>query len=435
MSNPYIVSKDSVITSLFVPSSRQFLTCGGTNIAPKELAPTWVDFNAETENFKYIFNSASFSSISPYPIVTGYPSGATAPTTIKQFLYDGANIEYVCGQFSLTTPDRTNIMYFDPLDTNVTKDADFKSLDVTFNPVQIPSVTTVNCMAPSLTGSYAKIFIAGKFATAEAPTIPPTVVSSIGQNIALLNVPGWTIDTTFNTTGTLIDDNATTINSMVVYKGILYVGGTNNGNCLFYSYNGSWKNLLGVVTLYPGTINVLEIISDKNQIAIGGKFTSLKTATNCNNIVRYSILLNSWIALGTGVTGIGADPIYLAPEVFALTYFSTTPGTLWVGGYFLNAGPAVRNSIAAYNISKSTWSSVKRNGSTVVGLLRDTDLSTDPGVIYTFYKAEIDTSNIVVGGSFRITSSQTNNILYNLIKITTLTPSSNNSTEYNITSI
>lgn len=431
MSNPYIVSKDSVITSLFVPSSRKFLTCGGTNIIPK-VGVVWADFNVKNLNFKYIFNSASFSSTTTEPIVTGYSSGAKAPTTIKQFLYNGSAIEYVCGQFSLTTPTSTNIMYFNPLDTNIIKNATFKSLGITFNPVQIPSVTTVNCMAPSLTGAYTKIFIAGKFATATA------IGTSIGENIARLNVstvPAWTIDTTFNTTGTLINNNATTINSMVVFKGVLYVVGTNNDNCLFYSYNGSWADLLGVVTLYPGTINVLEIISDKRQIAIGGKFTSLGTAVGCNNIVLYDITQATWIPLGTGVDGVATPtPIYPDPQVFALTYFTTSPGTLWVGGYFVNAGGVLRNSIATYNISDSNWGSVIRDGSTVVGLLQDTNLSPDPGVVYTFSKAEIDTSNLVAGGSFRITSSQTNSVLYNLVKITTLTPEANNSTEYNITS-
>lgn len=437
MSNPYIVSKDSVITSLFVQSSKSFLTCGGTNIKPK-VGIEWVDFNANGTNFKYIFNSASFSSTPPEPTVTGYSSTATAPTTIKQFLYNGANIEYVCGEFSLITPTCTNIMYFDPLDTNITKDATFKTLDVTFT--EDPALTdiTVNCMSPSLTGAYTKIFIAGKFATATAAVAP--IGPSTGQNMALLNVstdPTWSIDTSFSTVGTLINDNTTTINSMVVFKNILYIGGTNNNNCLFYKYNGtSFTNLLG--GSYAGTINVLEIISNKSQIAIGGRFLTLGTATNCNNIVRYDISQSTWIALGVGVSGIGAGitPIYNDPEVFALTYFSTTPGTLWVGGYFLNAGGVVRNSIATYNISKSLWGSViKKDQPAVVGLLEDTDLSTDPGVVYTFFKAAIDTSNVVTGGSFRITSSKTSNILYNLIKITTSNPTENNSTEYNITSI
>ena len=51
----YTVSENSVITSIFVPSNAIFLSCGGTNIAPKSGA--WTNFTVGTSNFRYIFNS------------------------------------------------------------------------------------------------------------------------------------------------------------------------------------------------------------------------------------------------------------------------------------------------------------------------------------------------------------------------------------------
>ena len=57
----YTVSADSVITSVFAPSGGTFLTCGGTNIAPK-VGTTWANFSVGSSNFKYIFNSNKFNN-------------------------------------------------------------------------------------------------------------------------------------------------------------------------------------------------------------------------------------------------------------------------------------------------------------------------------------------------------------------------------------
>jgi hypothetical protein len=432
----YTVSNNSVITSVLTPDDQSFLTCGGTNILPKVGTP-YANFTAGSRSFKYIFNSKDFKSTIPRPIVTGYSADATAtaPTTIKQFLYNGVGTEYVCGKFSLSTPTRTNIMWFNPKDTPRIKDADFLSLNISYNGAS----TTVNCMSPLATKDFSKIYIAGSFTDASI-TNGLITTTSIGRNMARLNVlttTSWSIDDTFNTTGSSeINDANTIINCMILDDdNILYVGGSNGSNCLFVKYNDTtdeWVNLLGA-TPYAGSINVLELVSGKNKIAIGGKFVSIATATDCNNIVLYNITDNSWESMNGGVDTVPASPIYPDPQVFALSYIQSK-NTLWVGGYFVNGGGQERNSIATYLLDNGSWGSVIRSESNVIGLKRDTDV-TVPGVVYCLSKIPIDAPNIIVGGSFRINATKTNELLFNLIKITTNSSTSNRSTKYNIKSV
>lgn len=428
----YIVSQNSVITSIGGGSlsGQKFLTCGGTNIAPK--SGEWDNFQvpinqSTVTNFKYIFNIGKFNgSISP--AITGFPSSNTSPNipnTIKQSLYNGGTIQYICGQFSLTNPPVTaqNIMYFNP-NVPKTQDAVFQNLSgISFSGAN----NSVNCMTNNLNGTFTKIYLAGRF---DSASISPNTTSY--NNIVCLNVtptPSWTIDTTFSTASTLIDSSSVTINSMIIVNRVLYVAGTDGTNCIFYRFNGTWTDLLNGT--FAGNINVLQAIGT-TSIAIGGKFTTLKTATNCNNVVLYTISSGICSSLGSGatkgVTGVAAiSPIYADPEVFALTYF-TSPSYLWVGGYFLDAGGALANSIAVCRINirtqTGTWITIQRISDTVVGLLKATDpevLSTDPGVVYTLSSATIDTAAVVVGGSFRTTISTpdpTITYFYNLVKIT-----------------
>jgi len=420
----YTVSADSVITSVFAPSSGTFLTCGGTNIAPK-VGTTWANFSVGSSNFKYIFNSNKFNNGSTTPTVRGFLSTGTAPTTIKQFLYNNGNIQYVCGQFSLSSPiTANNIMYFNPnASTGSTGNATFNNLSsIAFT----GTPNAVNCMAFLNTAlgeiDTTKLVIAGTFTKA---TIG---VNDSLANIAILNVtttPAWTINTTLISSNATIISATTTINSIIVIDNIIYVGGSNSTNCLFYSYNtttSTWTDLLGA--FYAGKINVLK--KTDSYIAIGGQFTTLGTATNCNNVVLYTVGTASWTALGTGVTSVAASsPIYASPQVFALEYLSSD-NILWVGGYFINVNGVTANSIALYDFS--AWTVIDRNGdtagTTTKGLLLDSG-GTNPGVVYALNIAAIDTSVIVVGGSFRTSttaaSPNSSQNIFNLVKITTAT--------------
>lgn len=431
----YTVSQNSVITSVFSPSNASFLTCGGTNQAPK--SGPWDNFTVGATNFKYIFNSNNFIIGGATPTVRGYSSSGTAPTTIKQFLYNGGNIQYVCGQFSLSSPtSAVNIMYFNPnLNTDTTGDAAFSNISgITFT----GSPNAVNCMAFLNTTQGAvdttKLVIAGRFNQATINSV------NSSANIALLNVtttPSWSIATL--SIPSPVNLTTTTINSIIVIGTTIYIAGANGANCLFYSYKtttSTWTNLLGV-TNYPGTINVLK--KTNTFIAIGGQFTTLGNATNCNNIVLYttgSSAGNGFTALGTGVTVVPGTSGYPSLQVFALECLIST-NQLWVGGYFTNAGGLLANSIAIYNITNSTWSVIDRNGDTAGTTTKGlTDFSggTNPGVVYALNIAAVDTSVIIIGGSFKTrttTTSQSSPLdIYNLVKITT---STTNGTQRNYT--
>jgi len=432
----YLVSQNSVITTLNVGGKPEFLSCGGTNIAPKG-GITWSNFSVSTSNFKYIFNSNNYIGCIKDPKVRGYPaSNSTAPATIKQFLYDNGNIQYVCGQFVLSNPlTATNIMYFNPnLNNSTTGDATFNNLST----ISFSSNSTVNCMAflNNTDGSVdtTKLVIAGTFSNA---TIGGT---SSFANIALLNfaTPStWTINTSIVQNGTTdgqVNASTTTINSIILIGDIIYVagvGGAGSNNCLFYSYNtttSTWTNLLS--SSNAGTINVIKKTTD-NIIAIGGGFITLEGIT-CNNIALYTIGVG-FSALGDGVQEVPASsPIYASPCVFALDFLkstATTSGDLWIGGYFIKAGGLTANSIALYKINTNTWEVIDRTGDnaspTTKGLLSDTADSTNPGVVYTMSISALDTSVITVGGSFRTLLSKSNipATIYNLVKIITSAPS------------
>jgi hypothetical protein len=426
----YVINQNSVITSIYVPNNASFITCGGTNIAPK-VGTTWANFQVSSTNFKYIFNSNKFISGGTTPTVRGYSSGGDVPTTIKQFLYNGGNIQYICGQYSLSSPtSANNIMYFDPnANTNITGNATFNNLNsVTF----IGSSNAVNCMTFLNTSLGAvdttKLVIAGTFTQATIGGVNST------GNIALLEVstiPTWSINTIYIDSDTVINATTTIINSIIVINNIIYVAGAcgaSSANCLFYSYNTTtkvWVNLLG--GNYIGSINVLK--KTNSYIAIGGQFTTnFGTATTYNNIVLYTIG-GGFTALGTGVEVVPDIADYPSLQVFALEYRVST-NQLWVGGYFTNAGGVLANSIAIYDINTTTWSVIDRNGdnagTTTKGLLNFSS-GTNPGIVYALNICAIDTSAIIIGGSFRTNTTAASPFfsknIYNLVKITTSTTS------------
>lgn len=439
----YNISQNSVITALIVPSTKNFLSCGGTNNDTPKNSIAYANFTANSSptstsiyNSKYIFNSSKYNMNDPKPIVKGYSTSSTAPVKIKQFLYNGAAIQYVCGEFNLSSPSAVNIMYFNPtLQTSPSSNGTFTSLGLTFSPSAIPpaTATSVNCMAFGATTTT--IYIAGNFTS-----VTKTGVSN--GNIASLTLSGsnWTVNTSIAANGT-INAVGTIINSMIFFNRILYVAGTDGTNCLFYSYNtvtNSWTNLLGGT--FTGTINVIKYINfnRKNIIVIGGSFANLGTITGCNNIVLYTIPISgvgTWSDLGAGVDGVGASATapWGVAQVFSLEYIpiTTSSNLLWVCGYFRNGGGSVKNSIATVNIATKEWGNVVRNGGTDIGL-KYFDGTDQPGVVYCSSPAPTDASNIIVGGSF-ITTNSRGGTSYNLVKISTATPLKNRTNIYNVT--
>lgn len=434
MSNNYIVSQNSVITCLV--GNKNFLTCGGSNDnTPKNGIP-WANLVVNSSSFQYLFNCSRFSKTSESPLIKGISSTlALTNIIIKNFLYNNATIAYVFGSFNLIPVDAgqpptcQNIMFFNPLISDSTGQVALSSFStITFTGVS----TTVNIGVFSSTSNL--IYIAGKFSTATDST------NSSNANIALLDTSTSSIVANRPPSDTVINGATTIINSLVVVGTNLYVGGTDGGtpttNCVFKristtaTTSGAWFDLLG--GSFAGTINTMVNIAARKILVIGGQFTTIKTATNCNNIVLYNYQSNTWTNLGAGVSGVdnvGLVSPWSSAQVFSVT--NPNGNILWIGGYFYRGGGSVKNSIATFDLSTNTWGNV--SNPTVVGVKYFND-DNAPGVVYSIIASQIDTSTVVIGGSFKIVSSK-NQILYNLAKITTPKPTQNKTSKFNSISI
>ena len=112
-------------------------------------------------------------------------------------------------------------------------------------------------------------------------------------------------------------------------------------------WNGSnWGNL-GATTGLNGVVWTLALDTN-NRLYVGGGFSQTQPPLNLtlNNIGRYDPSTASWEALGAGTNSV-------------VRSLSFTGSQLWVGGYFtLVDGTITANRIAYYDISTNSWSAV-----------------------------------------------------------------------------
>lgn len=337
--------------------------------------------------------------------------------TINNSVYDGGFKTYICGSFNISSSQPSNAQNIAYLQGGV-----WFSLGLTFNK-NISLNSFVNCMA--IYSNF--LFIGGQFCT----------VTDENDTYKLKNFAVISISTAGNyTVNTIVPPPPTSsqINSLVFVGTTLYVGGMDKiNNIYFYSYNITsllWTNLS--TQNYPGSINILYYISNTNQsdpdiLAIGGQFTSIGTATNCNNIVLYNILQPTWTPLGLvgnyGVTGIGTtyQPLTNA-VVYTITYLSLNNNNyIYIGGYFMYAGGTQCNSLVRYNLNTLKWMIYNPTPSSNPGVLYNypTSISIDPGIVYSLIVSTSDNANLLVAGSFYIKIPNTLiSTTYNLFKVT-----------------
>jgi hypothetical protein len=357
--------------------------------------------------------------------------------TINNSVYDGSNNTYICGgnfTISKTAPSAQNIIYL--------QGGTWFSLGLTFN-----NNSFVNCMTifSSSTSSTSLLFIGGQFSTV-------TDVNNNNYNLtnfAVINInsDNYTVNTSVPPPPPTFPTSSQ-INSLVFVETTLYVGGMDtNKNIYFCSYNRTsmeWTNLL--TSSLSGSINILYYIpktnpSDPDILAIGGQFTSIGTATNCNNIVLYNIGTGAWTPLGTegnyGVTGIGTtSPPLPSSVVYTITSNFALNDYIYIGGYFVNAGDTKCNSLVMYDYKNIIWMQYNPTLTTIPstnpGVLNDNSIptsippinptSTDPGIVYSLIINCSDYSNLLIGGSFYINTNlniEKANYIYNLFKVTT----------------
>jgi hypothetical protein len=349
--------------------------------------------------------------------------------TIKNSVYDSKNKTYICGSFTLSSPSNTqNIAYL--------QGGTWFSLGLTFN-----SNSFINCMV-----IYSNLlFIGGQFSTVTDSNQNTYTMA----NFAVINIG---IDSSY-TVNTIIPPptGSSQINSLVFVEQTLYVGGIDTSNNIyFYSYNITlmeWTNLFK--PSLPGSINILYNIPNTNPsssipniLAIGGQFTSIGTATNCNNIVLYNTGTGEWTPLGTegnyGVIGIGTtSPLLPSSVVYTITSSLGTNNYIFIGGYFVSASGTKCNSLVIYNYLNNIWipyyPTLTTTPSINPGVLNDNSnptttpptppSSTDPGIVYSLIIYSSDNSNLLIGGSFYINTNVTvlgiSIYLYNSFKVTT----------------
>ena len=349
--------------------------------------------------------------------------------TINNSVYDGGNNTYICGSFNISSCGAQNIAYL--------QGSVWFSLGLTFNK-NTSTNSFVNCMVIYSSSTTSLLFIGGQFSTV-------TDINNntyTGTNFAVINIinGSYTVNTNVPPPPTTTFPASSQINSLVFVETTLYVGGIDTidtkNNIYFCSYNYTltkWTNLLPSPQNYPGSINILYYIpntnssSNPNILAIGGQFTSIGTATNCNNIVLYNTATGAWTPLGTddnyGVTGIGTtyQPLTNA-VVYTITSNLALNNYIYIGGYFMNAGSTQCNSLVMYNLNTFQWMIYNPTPSNPGVLYIDsTTSSTDPGIVYSLIINTSDNSNLLVAGSFyiNIPNALTSTTTYNLFKVTT----------------
>jgi hypothetical protein len=430
------LNPSNTITSIVISktASQNFLFVGGTNITPPTTA--WSPYLTFVNIFNALINEAS---VPPPPKLDGKITGTQTINKINNSLLDDFTKKtYVCGTFTLNgvaNSPATNIAFI--------QGTLWSSLRLSFPFLATNTITSmtfdINTRAPTF------MYIAGKFPQV-TDSSGTAVGTSLVPNFAKINIktnPPAVVKFFTGTTPIANPPSNYIINSLLTIGTTIYVGGTTavtGGNAFFASYNTLNNVWTPISSTFPGTINTVVQITPK-LIALGGQFTSIGTATNCNNIVFYDISVPAtptWRYFGAaapyGVSGVAAvSPIYPSAQVFTITskeQSDTTKGKftyIYIGGYFVNAGGVLSNSIVRYIIKNSAPAAPPRwepyiSLSNRTGVLFNNYsgfTNTNPGVVYSLFLSETDSLNLNVGGLFAVNLTASPTVFtFNLFRIT-----------------
>ena len=321
---------------------------------------------------------------------------------------------YICGSFTLSSPSATNIAFL--------QNTAWTSLGLTFT-----ANSVVNCMV--FNSNKTLLYIGGIFTSV-------TKTNTSAANFAIIDVSNYTVTAAASAP---TPPNCTEINSLIIVGTTIYAGGKNGNNLFFSSYNTSTSTWTSLLTQTAGSINIIYNIPNTTILVIGGQFTTIGTATSCNNIVLYNITGATWAFLGTavgsyGVTGVGTTlPTGItAPVVYTVTTeISAAVRYIYIGGYFKNAGGILCNSIVIYNYTTPGWivynPTLSSTTTTDIGVYFNnstdaTPTTTEPGIVYNLVIVPSDNLNVVASGQFYINTKTTSSTkptkIFNLFKIT-----------------
>jgi hypothetical protein len=126
-----------------------------------------------------------------------------------------------------------------------------------------------------------------------------------------------------------------------------YAGGVlANGIARYNPTTNAWSPLGSGISGFNNFVFDVAVLPGGDVIA-GGVFTTAGGVL-ANSIARYNPTSNTWSPLGSGIDFGG--PVYALAVI--------PGGDVIVGGYFANAGGVPVNSIARYNPTTNTWSSL-----------------------------------------------------------------------------
>lgn len=148
-------------------------------------------------------------------------------------------------------------------------------------------------------------------------------------------------------------------------------------------WDGSMWNGMGVGLAHSSSqpsCNAIAIDAS-GVVYVGGYFTSAG-GISANSIAKWDPSTSTWSSLGSGLQ-------YSASLGYCYALQLDGDGNLYVGGWFNTAGGLSAYSIAVWNIASSSWSNPFGTG------IRS---GTSPGTVYSFQLDEND--DLYVGGSF-----------------------------------
>jgi len=402
------LNPSSTITAIGNTNKNTYLLVGGTNFLNPSVI--WNPYQTYRFIFNYRINQQTAITLN------GKLPGTPTVNKINKILQDSFTTQktYLCGNFSITTTSSgvaNNIAFF--------QNASWFSMGLSFSGTNI---MVTNMIFNETTRAPTLLYITGRF-----NSVTSSGGTSSAANFAIINLANNQVITT--TTGPV---GSYQLNSLTKIGNFIYAGGTTaetGGNAFLAVYNITSNSWTTLSSTFPGNINVINQISPTSPIvAIGGQFTTLETATNCNNIVFYNTSTLAYTPLGNvgsyGVSGVAAtNAPYAEAQIFTISSI-TIAGViyLYVGGYFVNAGGILCNSIAIYKNSTNEWKPYVRSG--ITGVLYNnyiTKTTNDPGIIYSIIIAAQDNSNIIIGGLFVVAlrPSTPTVYTYNIFRITT----------------
>lgn len=208
------------------------------------------------------------------------------------------------------------------------------------------------------------------------------------KTLTLILCSGLLSFTSFNQTWQpLYQGSSGAVNAIGIHNSEMYASGsylTSPNVHTFAKWGGEFFEIVGDWYGLAGLGFAFDIVSDGDDMYVGGTFTSINGNADMNRIARYNSTTNTWSSLGTGLNG-------------TVTAICVIGDVVYAGGVFTNAGGddnadyiakfenGAWSALSTTPLSTSSFSSVNAlieyNGNLVIGCNME-DLAGMAGVDY-----------------------------------------------------